>query len=63
VPRFWSDQYDAKLQTVGISRNFDRQAVRGSLESGQFSVFYYRQASSARWTASTAPATRWRRAA
>lgn len=43
VPRFWSDQYDAKLQTVGISRNFDRQAVRGSLESGQFSVFYYRQ--------------------
>jgi len=43
VPRFWSDQYDAKLQTVGIARNFDRQAVRGSLESGQFSVFYYRQ--------------------
>lgn len=43
VPRFWSDQYDAKLQTVGISRNFDRQAVRGSLESGQFSVFYYKQ--------------------
>lgn len=43
VPRFWSDQYDAKLQTVGISRNFDRQAVRGSLENGQFSVFYYRQ--------------------
>jgi 3-phenylpropionate/trans-cinnamate dioxygenase ferredoxin reductase component len=43
VPRFWSDQYDAKLQTVGISRNFDRQAVRGSLENGQFSVFYYKQ--------------------
>lgn len=43
VPRFWSDQYDAKLQTVGISRNFDRQAVRGSLEDGQFSVFYYRR--------------------
>ena len=43
VPRFWSDQYDAKLQTVGISRNFDRQAIRGSLESGQFSVFYYKQ--------------------
>ncbi len=43
VPRFWSDQYDAKLQTVGISRNFDQQAVRGSLEDGQFSVFYYRQ--------------------
>ncbi len=43
VPRFWSDQYEAKLQIVGISRNYDRQAVRGSLEDGQFSVFYYRQ--------------------
>ena len=43
VPRFWSDQYDAKLQTVGISRNFDWHAVRGSLENGQFSVFYYKQ--------------------
>jgi NADPH-dependent 2,4-dienoyl-CoA reductase/sulfur reductase-like enzyme len=43
VPRFWSDQYEAKLQTVGISRNFDQQAVRGSLKDGQFSVFYYRQ--------------------
>lgn len=44
VPRFWSDQYEAKLQIVGISRNYDRHAVRGSLEDGQFSVFYYRQA-------------------
>ena len=43
VPRFWSDQYEAKLQTVGISRNFDRHAIRGSLEGGQFSVFYYKQ--------------------
>lgn len=43
VPRFWSDQYDAKLQTVGLSRNFNRYAIRGSLEDGQFSVFYYRQ--------------------
>jgi 3-phenylpropionate/trans-cinnamate dioxygenase ferredoxin reductase component len=43
VPRFWSDQYDAKLQIVGISRNFDDQAIRGSVEDGKFSVFYYRQ--------------------
>jgi len=43
VPRFWSDQYDAKLQTVGISRGFDEHTVRGSLENGQFSVFYYKQ--------------------
>ena len=43
VPRFWSDQYDTKLQIVGISRNFDDQAIRGSVEDGKFSVFYYRQ--------------------
>jgi 3-phenylpropionate/trans-cinnamate dioxygenase ferredoxin reductase subunit len=43
VPRFWSDQYDAKLQIVGISRNFDDHAIRGSIAEGKFSVFYYRQ--------------------
>jgi 3-phenylpropionate/trans-cinnamate dioxygenase ferredoxin reductase subunit len=43
VPRFWSDQYDAKLQIVGISRNFDDHAIRGSFADGNFSVFYYRQ--------------------
>jgi 3-phenylpropionate/trans-cinnamate dioxygenase ferredoxin reductase subunit len=43
VPRFWSDQYDAKLQIVGISRNFDDQAIRGSIDEGKFSVFYYKQ--------------------
>jgi 3-phenylpropionate/trans-cinnamate dioxygenase ferredoxin reductase subunit len=43
VPRFWSDQYDAKLQIVGISRNFDDQAIRGSVDDGKFSVFYYKQ--------------------
>jgi NADPH-dependent 2,4-dienoyl-CoA reductase/sulfur reductase-like enzyme len=43
VPRFWSDQYEAKLQIVGISRNFDTQVVRGSVEDGKFSVFYYKQ--------------------
>lgn len=43
VPRFWSDQYDTKLQIVGISRNFDNQAIRGSIDDGKFSVFYYKQ--------------------
>lgn len=42
VPRFWSDQYDAKLQIVGISRGFDKQSIRGSVEDGKFSIFYYR---------------------
>ncbi|MHB0786138.1 oxidoreductase C-terminal domain-containing protein [Bradyrhizobium sp. 5.13L] len=43
VPRFWSDQYDAKLQIVGLSRDFDNQAIRGSIDDGKFSVFCYRQ--------------------
>ncbi|MCA1425029.1 MULTISPECIES: FAD-dependent oxidoreductase [unclassified Bradyrhizobium] len=43
VPRFWSDQYDVKLQIVGLARRYDRQAVRGSVDDGRFSVFYYRQ--------------------
>ncbi|UWU86577.1 FAD-dependent oxidoreductase [Bradyrhizobium yuanmingense] len=43
VPRFWSDQYDVKLQIVGLAGRYDRQAVRGSVDDGRFSVFYYRQ--------------------
>ena len=29
VPWFWSDQYEVKLQMVGISTGHDRQAIRG----------------------------------
>lgn len=43
VPRFWSDQYDAKLQMVGLSAQHDRIAIRGSVDSGSFSAFYYRR--------------------
>lgn len=42
VPRFWSDQYDAKLQIVGLSAPTDTAVVRGSMDEGKFSVFYYR---------------------
>jgi 3-phenylpropionate/trans-cinnamate dioxygenase ferredoxin reductase component len=41
VPWFWSDQYDVKLQMVGISTGFDTAVVRGIPEAGGFSVFYY----------------------
>ncbi|WP_439589156.1 NAD(P)/FAD-dependent oxidoreductase [Hydrogenophaga sp.] len=41
-PWFWSDQYDMKLQGVGLSRGFDQCAVRGSMEEPAFSVFYFR---------------------
>ena len=42
VPRFWSDQYDAKLQIVGLSAPTDTAVVRGDMTEGKFSVFYYR---------------------
>jgi 3-phenylpropionate/trans-cinnamate dioxygenase ferredoxin reductase component len=42
VPRFWSDQYDAKLQIVGMSARHDRTVLRGSVDEGRFTVFFYR---------------------
>jgi 3-phenylpropionate/trans-cinnamate dioxygenase ferredoxin reductase subunit len=42
VPRFWSDQYDAKLQIVGLSEPQDIPVIRGAIDQGKFSVFYYR---------------------
>jgi 3-phenylpropionate/trans-cinnamate dioxygenase ferredoxin reductase subunit len=42
VPRFWSDQYDAKLQIVGLSAQHDRIVTRGSEDDGKFSVFFYK---------------------
>jgi len=43
VPWFWSDQYDLKLQMVGLSEGHDHAVVRGSPGEQKFSVFYYRQ--------------------
>jgi 3-phenylpropionate/trans-cinnamate dioxygenase ferredoxin reductase subunit len=40
VPWFWSDQYDLKLQMVGLSQGADREIVRGSVEDKKFSIFY-----------------------
>jgi 3-phenylpropionate/trans-cinnamate dioxygenase ferredoxin reductase subunit len=42
VPWFWSDQYDQKLQMAGVSTGFSDFAVRGSVEEGKFSLFYFR---------------------
>lgn len=42
VPWFWSDQYDLKLQMVGISRGHDASVLRGDPASGRFSVFYFK---------------------
>jgi 3-phenylpropionate/trans-cinnamate dioxygenase ferredoxin reductase subunit len=43
VPWFWSDQYDLKLQTVGLSLGYDQTVVRGDPASRSFSVVYLKQ--------------------
>ena len=41
VPWFWSDQYDLKLQMVGISGAHDRMVMRGDPATARnFAVFY-----------------------
>jgi 3-phenylpropionate/trans-cinnamate dioxygenase ferredoxin reductase subunit len=42
TPWFWSDQYDVKLQMVGLSHGHDQVVTRGDLEKPAFSAFYYR---------------------
>lgn len=42
VPWFWSNQFDLKLQTVGISTGFDDALVRGDPKNRSFSVIYFR---------------------
>lgn len=40
-PWFWSDQFDLKLQMVGLSQGYDTTVVRGDMANGAFSVFYF----------------------
>jgi 3-phenylpropionate/trans-cinnamate dioxygenase ferredoxin reductase subunit len=40
VPWFWSNQYDLRLQTVGLSVGHDSTVVRGKPEERSFSVLY-----------------------
>ena len=40
VPRFWSNQYDLKLQIAGISDDFEQCVIRGKMEDNKFSIFY-----------------------
>ncbi|MCB2098113.1 MAG: FAD-dependent oxidoreductase [Parvularculaceae bacterium] len=43
VPWFWSDQYDVKLQTVGVSEGADETVVRGDPDAKKFSVWYFQR--------------------
>jgi 3-phenylpropionate/trans-cinnamate dioxygenase ferredoxin reductase subunit len=42
APWFWSNQYDVRLQMVGLSQNHDQRVLRGSAEDKEFAVFYLR---------------------
>lgn len=43
VPWFWSNQYDLKLQTVGLSTGHDRTVLRGAPADRSFSVVYLKE--------------------
>ncbi|MES2497534.1 MAG: FAD-dependent oxidoreductase [Pseudomonadota bacterium] len=40
VPWFWSNQYDLRLQTMGLSMGYDETIVRGDPATRSFSVIY-----------------------
>ena len=40
VPWFWSNQYDIRLQTMGLSIGYDQTIVRGDPATRSFSVIY-----------------------
>jgi 3-phenylpropionate/trans-cinnamate dioxygenase ferredoxin reductase subunit len=41
-PWFWSDQYDVKLQTVGLFNDYDDIAIRGDVSARKFAALYFR---------------------
>ena len=43
TPWFWSNQYDLRLQTVGLTLGFDQEIIRGDPATRSFAVIYLRQ--------------------
>lgn len=43
VPWFWSNQYDLRLQTVGLSMGHDDALLRGDPKTRSFSIVYRKQ--------------------
>jgi 3-phenylpropionate/trans-cinnamate dioxygenase ferredoxin reductase subunit len=42
LPWFWSDQYDCKLQIVGLNQGHNLTVLRPGTKDGSLSVWYYR---------------------
>jgi 3-phenylpropionate/trans-cinnamate dioxygenase ferredoxin reductase subunit len=43
VPWFWSNQYDLKLQTIGLSTGHDTTVIRGDPATRSFSIIYLKE--------------------
>lgn len=43
VPWFWSNQYELKLQTIGLSAGYDDIVIRGTLAARSFSIIYMKE--------------------
>ncbi len=43
IPWFWSDQYDANIQLVGLPESWDETASRGDPAGSEFVTFYLHQ--------------------
>ncbi len=43
LPWFWSNQYDLKLQTAGLSMDHDKTVLRGDPATRKFSVIYLKE--------------------
>jgi 3-phenylpropionate/trans-cinnamate dioxygenase ferredoxin reductase component len=43
VPWFWSDQFDLKLQMVGLSEGYDELVIRGDMAKESFCALYLRK--------------------
>jgi 3-phenylpropionate/trans-cinnamate dioxygenase ferredoxin reductase subunit len=42
LPWFWSNQYDLRLQTIGLNVGYDQTVLRGDPATRSFSVVYLR---------------------
>ena len=40
LPWFWSEQYDLRLQTAGLSQGYETTVIRGDIASQSFTLFY-----------------------
>jgi 3-phenylpropionate/trans-cinnamate dioxygenase ferredoxin reductase subunit len=43
LPWFWSNQYDLRLQTVGLNLGFDEIVLRGDPAARSFAAVYLKQ--------------------